>query len=136
MMKRLNAVGEAAWNGTVVLLRGASWLLAGAAFILFWGFVAYWVYLAVQWLGFGDKAAYWSALISIGVVGLFFSSHDRKTLALKLTAWMLIAVAILAIGFVILAVIITPPSLYSLVVIGLVLLAGIFWQLTKLTSKR
>ena len=119
----------------MVLLRGASWLLAGAAFILFWGFVAYWVYFAVQWLALVTRP-HWSALISIGVVGLFFYSRDRKTLALKLTAWMLIAVAILVIGFIILAVIITPPSLYSLVVIGVVLLAGIFWQLTKLTSKQ
>ena len=40
MMKRLNALGEAAWNGTLVLLRGAWVLLAFAAGIMIAGFVS------------------------------------------------------------------------------------------------
>ena len=50
-------------------------------------------------------------------------------------AWVLIVVIVLAIGFAVLTVVITPPSLYSLVVIGLVLLAGILYQLNKIANR-
>jgi hypothetical protein len=110
---------------------------------VFCGSIAYGVYVAVQWLGFGDQEAYWSALVSIGVMGVFYYTRDTPALrekfstwALTLMAWVLIVVIILAIGFAVLTVIISPPTLYSLVVVGVILLAGILWQLTKLTSKQ
>ena len=131
MMKRLGALGTSIWSGVSVLL-------ACAAFILFWGFVAYWIYAAVQRLGFSDQAAYWCTIVFIGIGGVFFYALSRDTLkkwAVTLMAWALIVAIILAIGFAALAVILTPPSLYSLVVIGLFLLAGILWQLAKIANK-
>jgi hypothetical protein len=143
MMKHLNAFGVAAWNVTLVLLKGFGTFLGFAALIVFCGSIAYGVYVAVQWLGFGDQEAYWSALVSIGVMGVFYYTRDTPALrekfstwALTLMAWVLIVVIILAIGFAVLTVIISPPTLYSLVVVGVILLAGILWQLTKLTSKQ
>jgi hypothetical protein len=47
----------------------------------------------------------------------------------------LIAAVILAMGVAALVIIFNPPSLYSLVVGGLILLAGILWQLAKIANK-
>ena len=132
MMKRLSEVGASMWDGALALL-------ACAAFILVCGIIAYWIYVAVQWLGFSDQAAQWSTIISIVPMGVLFYRISRDTLVkwtLNFLGWTLIAVVILAIGFAVFTVVISPPSLYSLVVVGLILLAGILWQLTKLTSKR
>jgi hypothetical protein len=105
---------------------------------LFWGFATYWVYLAVPWLGFGDTAVYWLSIITMCVAVFFLWRVSRDTptkWTLTLMGWALIVATILTIGFAILTITINPPSLYSLVVIGVFLLAGILWQLTKLTSK-
>ena len=51
-------------------------------------------------------------------------------------SWALIVVVVLAIGLAVWAIALSPPSLYSLVVIGVFLLAGIFWELIKLANKR
>ena len=137
MMKQLSVFGAAVG-------KGASALLAVVAFCIFWGFIAFGIYSVVQWLGFSDKAAYWSAIISVGTMVLPFCLRRSGTISegtltkwgLRLIAWVLIAAVVLVIGFAVVAIIITPPSLYSLAVVGLVLLAGILWQLTKLANKR
>jgi hypothetical protein len=70
---------------------------------------------------------------------LFYWRISRERLTewgLTLLAWALIAVVVLSIAFAALTIIINPPSLYSLVAAGVILLAIISWQLTKLTSKR
>lgn len=57
----------------------------------------------------------------------------------RLAMWgltLLIVVVVLAIGLAVWAIALSPPSLYSLVVIGVFLLAGIFWELIKLANKR
>ena len=88
-------------------------LLVVLVFVTFSGVVAYWVYLTVLWLGFGDKAAYWSAIVSIGVMGVLFYSRgtqmpsDTLTMwGLTLLRWVLIAAAVLATGIGVLIVII------------------------------
>ena len=133
MMKQLSVFGAA-------MGKGASALLALAAFCIFWGFIAFGIYGVVQWLGFSDKAAYWSAIISVGTMVLLFVLRRRGTTlaewGLTLLAWVLIAAVILAMGIAALVIIFNPPSLYSLAVGALILLAGILWQLTKLANKR
>lgn len=67
------------------------------------------------------------------------SARRRDRLAmwgLTLLSWALIVVVVLAIGLAVWAIALSPPSLYSLVVIGVFLLAGIFWELIKLANKR
>jgi hypothetical protein len=155
----IKALTDAASNGGFPMTKllsgfGASMqmLLALAAFCMFWGFVAFFIYGVVQWLGFGDKAAYWSAFISTGMVAVLFylqrwhmiaiSQHRLTTWALTVLAWVFIAAVVsavvLAIGFVVLVLMLNPPELstHELMVIGLVLLAGILWQLTKIANKR
>ena len=63
--------------------------------------------------------------------------RDRLAMwGLTLLSWALIVVVVLAIGLAVCAIALSPPSLYSLVVIGVFLLAGIFWELIKLANKR
>jgi hypothetical protein len=59
MMKYLTAFGGSIWNVALALL-------ATAAFVLFWGFIAFGIYSVVQGLGFSDKAASWWRLSSVG----------------------------------------------------------------------
>jgi hypothetical protein len=46
-----------------------------------------------------------------------------------------VPIVVPVIGFAVLAIILTPPSLYSLAVVGVLLLAGILWQLAKIANK-
>jgi hypothetical protein len=125
--------GTAIWNGALMLL-------AVAALVMFWGFVAFGIYGVVQWSGFDEKAAYWSAGVSSSLAGvLCYSRISRVTLttcALTSLVWLLIALFVLLCALAVLVVIMSPPSLYSLAVAGLILLAGILWQLTKIANKR
>ena len=79
-------------------------------------------------------------IISVGTMVLLFVLRRRGTTlaewGLTLLAWVLIAAVILAMGIAALVIIFNPPSLYSLAVGALILLAGILWQLTKLANKR
>jgi hypothetical protein len=133
VMKQLSVFGAAIWNGALTLLG-----------VMFWGFIiALGIYGVIQWLGFSDKAAYWSAIISVGTMVILFClrriSKDTLTMwGLTLLGSLLFAAGVLVIGFPILSIILWPPqlSMHELMVIGLILLAGILWQLTKLTSKR
>jgi hypothetical protein len=93
------------------------------------GIVAYVAYFLAKDSGAVDLVACIAAVIACLLMIAAYTSF------LSVMAWVLIVVIVLAIGFAVLTVVLTPPSLYSLVVIGLVLLAGILWQLTKLTSK-
>jgi hypothetical protein len=135
MMKHLSAFGASIWNVALMLL-------AVAAFVIFWSLIAFGIYIVAKEVGFSEKAALWPAIISTGTMVVLFclrctiSQEALTTWGLTLLAWALIAAVVLAIGVGVLIIIFNPPSLYSLVVIGLVLLAGILWQLTKLTSKR
>jgi hypothetical protein len=73
MMKRLSAFGASVWDGALVLL-------ACAAFILVCGLIAYWIYVAVQWLGFSDQSAQWSAFIFAAMMLVPFYRISRDTL--------------------------------------------------------
>jgi hypothetical protein len=60
---------------------GALVLLGCAGFILLSCLIAYLIYVAVQWLGFGDNAASWPAFIFLAVMGVLFYRISRDTLA-------------------------------------------------------
>jgi hypothetical protein len=120
MTKRLSV--EAVWHRVA----DALWL---AARVLLVAAIAGGVYVAVQAFGFNKDAATWCGIIAVLVMAAAFP------LLGMLMLWAVLAGGILAIVFAVMAIITTPPSLYSLVVVGLFLLAGILWQLTKLANK-
>lgn len=125
MMKRLNAFGETAWNKTMAVS-----LVCGR--IAFTGVIAYFAYALVKAFGANELVAYIAAAIACLLMIASYTSF------LTVMTWVIIVAAVLGIGFAVLTVIITPispPSLYSLVVVGVVLLAGILYQLNKIANR-
>ena len=124
-MKDLNALGETAWNRTLAVLQ-----ICGR--IAFTAAVAYFAYALVKAFGVHERIAYIAAAVACLLMIASYTSFST------VMAWVLIVAIILAIGLTVLIFIISPPSppsLYSLVVVGLVLLAGILYQLHKIANR-
>ena len=121
-LKDLNAFCESAWDRMLAVL-------LGCGRVAFRGIVAAFAYYLVKEFGAHELVAYIAAAVACLLMIAAYTSF------LSVMAWVLIVALVLAICFAVLTVVITPPTLYSLVVIGLVLLAGIFYQLQKIANR-
>jgi hypothetical protein len=124
-MKDLNALGETAWNRALAVLQ-----VCGR--IVVTGGIAYTAYAVVKSFDANELVAYIAAAIACLLMIAAYTSFS------SVMTWVVIVATVLGIGFAVLTVIITPispPSLYSLLVVGVVLLAGILYQLNKIANR-
>lgn len=124
-MKDLNALGETAWNCALAVLQVCGRIAFTAA-------VAYFAYALVKAFGVHELVAHIAAAIACLLMIASYTSF------LTVMTWVVIVAAVLGIGFAVLTIIVTPfspPSLYSLVVVGVILLAGILYQLNKIANR-
>jgi hypothetical protein len=117
----MSVFGEAAWNRVADVLTR---ILCVAA-------IAGGIYVALQAFGLSKDAATWWGIIAVLVM-----AAAVPVLGVLMLGALVVAGGFLAIGFAISFINSNPPSLYSLAVVGLFLLAGILWQLTKIANKR
>jgi hypothetical protein len=116
----MSVFGEAAWNRVADALTR---ILCVAA-------IAGGIYVALPAFGLSKDAATWWGIIAI--IAVLVMAAAFPILGALMLGALVVAGGFLAMGF----AISNPPSLYSLAVVGLFLLAGILWQLTKIANKR